>query len=161
VGNDAAMLLYPDGFPTGTVAIAEVNHVPPLCRSGRIPPAPTAHRDGHMQFAQLQADGTGSYAGCTNASYGSNILPPSYRLKKVSGYHGGRLKLASAPFGTLDISTAHHGTIRSARLRAHLESGSMLATMVCEPDMRRSFSEHRNALRTNVEYALRSRDPAV
>ena len=38
--------------------------------------------------------------------------------------------------------------------------GSMLATMVCE-HMRRSFSEHRNALRTgNVEYAQRSRDPA-
>ncbi len=38
---------------------------------------------------------------------------------------------------------------------------SMLATMVCE-HMRRSFSEpDRNALRTNVEYAQRSRDPAV
>jgi len=98
----ATMLLCSStgGFPTGTVPIVEVENLPPLRRSGRIPSAPTAHRDGHMQFARLQADGLTQAA---RLRAGSKILPPSLRL---SGY-GSRLELASAPFGTLDVITAH------------------------------------------------------
>ena len=139
-----------DGFPTRTVAIAEVNQPPPLRRSGRVPPPPAIRRDGHPQFARLQADGRTQVT----------------RLQAMA------VRSARPVIDFQAMGVASNWLVRllehwTSSLRAYhtvgeteCTPGSILATMVCE-HMRRSFSEHRNALRTDVEYAQRSRDPAV
>ena len=133
----ATMLLCSStgGFPTGTVPIVEVDHLPPLRRSGRIPSAPTAHRDGHMQFARLQADG----------------LTQAARLRAMA------VRSSRPVFDFQAMEVASNWLVRllehwTSLLRMYHKigetastPGSMLATMVCE-HMRRSFSEHRNAL---------------
>ncbi len=148
----ATMLLCSstEGFPIGTVAIAEVNPLPPLRRSGCIPAAPTVHRDGHVQFSQLQADDLTQAARMRALAVRSSRPAIDFQAMRVASNWLVRL---------LDHWTS---LLRSYHKVGETAStpGSMLATMVCE-HMRRSFAEHRSALRNNVEYAQRSRDPPV
>ena len=136
----ATMLLCSstDGFPA-RAANVEANRVLPLRRSGRVPPPPTVHRDGHMQFAQLRAKAIRSARPIID-----------FQVMEVTSKWLQHL---------LEHWTSLLRTYHTVGETA-CTPGSMVATMVCK-HMRSLFSEHRDALRTSDEYAQRSRDPAV
>ncbi len=147
----ATMLLCSstDSFPADNVVHVEAIKSLPTRRSGRIPLPPTVHRDGHLQFARLQAEGLLQAARLRAMAIRSSRPFIDFQAMEVASKWLVRLLEHWT-----SLLRSYHKVGETART-----PGSLLATMVCK-HMRRLFSEHRNALRTNVEYAQQSRDPA-